>query len=156
MLEVDQREQEIDQELQATALKSIKEDLRVELAKYAVIFGDPKPDKLANMIKDRVHADRELREKYSLSDFKQFKNLLHRYLKNPQIDDSDPEMEAMATSLLLKVKAEGREFNVSNETGELLTKLDEWLISDQAKSQTTLSLASFLSYLELTSLNLVQ
>ena len=103
MFEVDQREQEIDQELQATALTSIKEDLRVELVKYAVIFGEPKTDKLANMIKDRVRADRELREKYSLSDFKQFKNLLHRYLKNPQIDDSDPDMEAMATSLLPKI-----------------------------------------------------
>lgn len=153
---MDQREHEIDQELQATALKSIKEDLRVELEKYAVIFGEPKPDKLAKMIKDRVRADRELREKYSLSDFKQFKNLLFRYLKNPQIDNSDPDMEAMATSLLPKVKAEGREFSVSKDTGDLLTKLDEWLISDQAKSQTTLSLASFLSYLQLTSLNLVQ
>jgi hypothetical protein len=100
---VDQREQEIDQEMEARALKSIKEDLRVELLKYSVIFGEPKPDKLAHMIKDRVGADRELREKYSLSNFKQFKNLLHRYLKNPQIDDSDPEMEAMATSLLPKI-----------------------------------------------------
>ena len=42
----------------------------MELEKYAVIFGEPKADKLANMIKDRVHADRELHEKYSLSDFK--------------------------------------------------------------------------------------
>ena len=153
---MDQREQEIDQEMEARALKSIKEDLRVELVKYAVIFGEPKPDKLANMIKDRVRADRELREKYSLSNFKQFKNLLHMYLKNPQIDDSDPDIEAMATLLLPKVKAEGRDLNPSNETGELLTKLDEWLISDQAKSQTTLSLASLLSYLQLNSLNLVQ
>lgn len=68
--EVNQREQEIDQELQATALTSIKEDLRVELEKYAVIFRAPKPDKLANMIKDRVRANQELREKYSISDFK--------------------------------------------------------------------------------------
>ena len=117
-------------------MNNLRDEIIKDLQKYAPIFSNPKNCRgLLTMITDRVKADKELRQKYgSIFNFKQFKIVLNKYLAKEQqkIEQNDSHLEILVKSML-KDEEENNNPQNDNKNVDLLTKLEEWMISDQAK-----------------------